>query len=125
MVEAPDFDRRMLLLACRLSHESDMKGLLLSVLTCLLDTLNFRENADTVTESMTLIRCIIRLTLKLLGEPGANVYVVGLFLLSGRSPWQTFPCENIARLLQTWFVSMLHNPPYRDTLSQPRDLLRL
>jgi hypothetical protein len=39
----------------------------------LLDTLNFRENVDTITESMTLIRCIIRLTLKLLGEPGANV----------------------------------------------------
>ncbi|KAG6371536.1 hypothetical protein JVT61DRAFT_9242 [Boletus reticuloceps] len=73
MVEAPDFDRRMLLLACRLSHDSDMKGLLLSVLIHLLDTLNFRENEDSVTESMTLIRCIIRLTLKLLGEPGANV----------------------------------------------------
>ncbi|KAH0838692.1 hypothetical protein J3R83DRAFT_7020 [Lanmaoa asiatica] len=73
MVVAPDFDRRMLLLACRLSHDSDMKGLLLSVLIHLLDTLNFRENVDTVTESMTLIRCIIRLTLKLLGEPGANV----------------------------------------------------
>ncbi|KAF8446396.1 hypothetical protein L210DRAFT_982867 [Boletus edulis BED1] len=73
MVEAPDFDRRMLLLACRLSHDSDMKGLLLSVLIHLLDTLNFRKNEDSVTESMTLIRCIIRLTLKLLGEPGANV----------------------------------------------------
>ncbi|KIK99445.1 hypothetical protein PAXRUDRAFT_30503 [Paxillus rubicundulus Ve08.2h10] len=73
MVEAPDFDRRMLLLACRLSHDSDMKGLLLSVLVCLLDTLNFRENVDTVTDAMTLIRCIIRLTLKLLGEPGANI----------------------------------------------------
>lgn len=73
MVEAPDFDRRMLLLACQLSHDSDMKGLLLSVLIHLLDTLNFRENADTMTESMTLIRCIIRLTLKLLGEPGANL----------------------------------------------------
>lgn len=73
MVVAPDFDRRMLLLACRLSHDSDMKSLLLSVLVCLLDTLNPRENVDTVTESMTLIRCIVRLTLKLLGEPGANV----------------------------------------------------
>ncbi|KAG9314764.1 meiosis protein SPO22/ZIP4 like-domain-containing protein [Chiua virens] len=73
MVAAPDFDRRMLLLACRLSHDADMKGLLLSVLIHLLDTLNSRENVDTATESMTLIRCIIRLTLKLLGEPGANV----------------------------------------------------
>ncbi|KAF8845524.1 SPO22-domain-containing protein [Paxillus ammoniavirescens] len=73
MVEAPDFDRRMLLLACRLSHDSDMKRLLLSVLVCLLDTLNFRENVDTVTDAMTLVRCIIRLTLKLLGEPGANI----------------------------------------------------
>ncbi|KAF9229785.1 hypothetical protein BS17DRAFT_688278 [Gyrodon lividus] len=73
MVEASDFDRRMLLLACRLSHDSDMKGLLLSVLMYLLDTLNFRENVDTVTEAMTLVRCIIRLTLKLLGEPGANI----------------------------------------------------
>lgn len=73
MAETPDFDRRMLLLACRLAHDSEMKSLLLSVLMALLDTLNFRDNVENLTEGMTLIRCIIRLTLKLLGQPGANL----------------------------------------------------
>ncbi|KAG9223489.1 hypothetical protein CCMSSC00406_0006981 [Pleurotus cornucopiae] len=39
MVKAPDFDRRMLLLATQLSHDVDMKTLLLSVLQSLLRTL--------------------------------------------------------------------------------------
>ncbi|EGN94196.1 hypothetical protein SERLA73DRAFT_115156 [Serpula lacrymans var. lacrymans S7.3] len=72
MVAAPGFDRKMLLLATQLSRDSDMKALLLSVLNALLSTLKYRENVDTVTEAMTLIRCIIRLILQLLGQPGAN-----------------------------------------------------
>ncbi|KAJ8703329.1 sporulation-specific protein 22, variant 2 [Pleurotus ostreatus] len=72
MVKAPDFDRRMLLLATQLSHDVDMKTLLLSVLQSLLRTLKFADGGETAVEAMTLLRCIIRLILKLLVEPGAN-----------------------------------------------------
>ncbi|KAG6334327.1 hypothetical protein ID866_4762 [Astraeus odoratus] len=37
------------------------------------DTLNFRQNVENLTEAMTLIRCIVRLAIKLLGQPGINV----------------------------------------------------
>ncbi|KAF7437402.1 hypothetical protein PC9H_004241 [Pleurotus ostreatus] len=70
MVKAPDFDRRMLLLATQLSHDVDMKTLLLSVLQSLLRTLKFADGGETAVEAMTLLRCIIRLILKLLVEPG-------------------------------------------------------
>jgi hypothetical protein len=73
MVHAVDFDRRMVLLACRLAHDLDMKDLLLNVLKALLDTLNTREKVGDITEAMTLIRCIIRLINKLLTEPAADL----------------------------------------------------
>lgn len=72
MVKAPDFDRKMLLLATQLSHESDMKALLACVLDTLLKTLRIGENGGTINDAMTLIRCIIRLILGLLVEPAAN-----------------------------------------------------
>ncbi|KAF4566535.1 hypothetical protein EYR36_011966 [Pleurotus pulmonarius] len=72
MVKAPDFDRRMLLLATQLSHDMDMKTLLLSVLQSLLRTLKFADGGETAVEAMTLLRCIIRLILKLLVQPGIN-----------------------------------------------------
>ena len=75
MARAPDFDRKMLLLATQMAHKADMKGLLLSVLDALLQTLNIREG-DTVAEAMVLIRCAIRLIHKLLEEPAANQYVI-------------------------------------------------
>ncbi|KIM81848.1 hypothetical protein PILCRDRAFT_8503 [Piloderma croceum F 1598] len=71
MARAPDFDRKMLILATQLAHESDMKGLLLSVLDALLQTSNIPEG-NMVTEAMVLIRCAIRLILKLMTEPAAN-----------------------------------------------------
>lgn len=74
MIEAPDFDRKMLLLTTQLSHESDMKRLLLSTLDSLLKTLHIHESGN-VAEAMVLARCAIRLILKLLEEPGANQYV--------------------------------------------------
>lgn len=77
MGQAPDFDRNMLLLATQLAHESNMKALLLSVLDNLLQTVNIREG-DTVMEAMVLIRCSIRLILKLLAEPAANRYDANL-----------------------------------------------
>lgn len=73
MVHAVDFDRKMILLACRLAHDLDMKDLLLNVLKALLDTLNTREKVGSITEAMTLIRCIIRLIIKLLADPVADL----------------------------------------------------
>lgn len=73
MVHAVNFDRKMILLACRLAHDLDMKSLLLNVLKALLETLNFRENVENITEAMALVRCITRLIVKLLGEPAADL----------------------------------------------------
>ena len=71
MVKAPDFDRKMLLLATQISHQLEMKGVLLAVLENLLKTLKIGSNAE-VTEAITLNRCIIKLILSLLVEPAAN-----------------------------------------------------
>ncbi|KAJ7461286.1 hypothetical protein B0H11DRAFT_119781 [Mycena galericulata] len=82
MVKAADFDRKMLLLATQISHESEMKPVLLSVLEALLRTLKIENSGETVVEAMTLIRCIIRLVLKLLVEPAANKPVLIETLIS-------------------------------------------
>jgi len=72
MVKAPDFDRKMLLLATQISHQSEMKGVLLAVLENLLKTLKIGSNAEVV-EAITLNRCIIKLIVhNLLVEPAAN-----------------------------------------------------
>ncbi|KJA20853.1 hypothetical protein HYPSUDRAFT_68178 [Hypholoma sublateritium FD-334 SS-4] len=72
MVKAPDFDRKMLLLATQISHQSEMKGALLAVLESLLKTLKIGSDGDVVIEAMALLRCIIKLILKLLSEPAAD-----------------------------------------------------
>ncbi|KAJ3850311.1 hypothetical protein EV368DRAFT_45594, partial [Lentinula lateritia] len=69
MVNAPDFDRQMLLLATKISHESEMKKVLLAILEALLTTLKISNSGETVIEAIALLRCIIRLILKLLAEP--------------------------------------------------------
>ncbi|KAF7293678.1 hypothetical protein MIND_01147800 [Mycena indigotica] len=78
MVKAVDFDRKMLLLATQISHESEMKTVLITVLEALLKTLKVEKNngGETVVEAMALVRCIIRLVGKLLAEPTANKSVV-------------------------------------------------
>lgn len=76
MVKAPDFDRKMLLLATQLANDTEMKRLLLSVLEALLETVGSGDNSDSHTEAITLIRCIIRLVLKLMDEPDANRYAM-------------------------------------------------
>ncbi|KAK2464868.1 hypothetical protein APHAL10511_002944 [Amanita phalloides] len=78
MRAAPGFDRKMLLLATQISHQLELKGVLLSVLEELLATLmTGRGSADqTVVEAMTLIRCIIRLVLKLASDPKTNQRVL-------------------------------------------------
>ncbi|KAF8168527.1 meiosis protein SPO22/ZIP4 like-domain-containing protein [Crassisporium funariophilum] len=72
MLKAPDFDRKMLLLATQISHRSEMKGVLLAVLESLLKTLKIGSNGEVVIEALTLVRCIIKLVLNLLAEPAAN-----------------------------------------------------
>ncbi|PFH47188.1 hypothetical protein AMATHDRAFT_152750 [Amanita thiersii Skay4041] len=74
MHKAAGFDRKMLLLATQISHQLEMKGVLLSVLEALLNTLRTGTGSagEAVVEAMTLIRCIIRLALKLVSEPTAN-----------------------------------------------------
>ncbi|KAF8867919.1 hypothetical protein BD779DRAFT_1685070 [Infundibulicybe gibba] len=76
MVKAPDFDRKMLLLATQISHQSEMKAVLLSSLEALLKTLRTGNSGEAVVEALSLIRCIIRLVLNLLLEPGANKIVL-------------------------------------------------
>ena len=61
IVGSPDFDRRMLLLATSMAHESDMKNLLLTVLEALLKTLKRESGLEADTEAITLVRCIVRL----------------------------------------------------------------
>ncbi|EIN13175.1 hypothetical protein PUNSTDRAFT_139817 [Punctularia strigosozonata HHB-11173 SS5] len=68
MVNAPDFDRKMLLLATKLAHESDMSALLLSVLEALIATLEAKEGFQSAVEVITLSRCCIRLIMRLLDE---------------------------------------------------------
>jgi len=72
MLKAPDFDRKMLLLATQISHQSEMKGVLLSVLESLLKTLKIGSSGEVIVEAMTLVRCIVKLVLGLLVQPAAN-----------------------------------------------------
>lgn len=76
MQKAPDFDRKMLLLATQISHKLEMKPILLSALEALLNTLKTGTNSEVIVEAMTLIRCVIKTALKLLQEPVANVFVL-------------------------------------------------
>lgn len=76
MVTASDFNRKMLMLATRLANESDMKTLLLSVLEALLETVKASDNPEFTVEAITLVRCIIRLLVKLIGEPGCHQCVL-------------------------------------------------
>jgi hypothetical protein len=76
MVKATDFDKKMLLMSTRLAHEADLKMLLLSVLEELLNCVQFDDGVQTEIESVTLIRCTIRLVVRLMADPGTtNRYV--------------------------------------------------
>ncbi|KAI0063230.1 hypothetical protein BV25DRAFT_1899548 [Artomyces pyxidatus] len=69
MVQASHFDRKMLLMATRLAHESDLKNLLLFVLQELLKLVRNRESIEADVEPITLVRCMIRIVLRLLADP--------------------------------------------------------
>ncbi|KAG9017874.1 hypothetical protein FRB93_004685 [Tulasnella sp. JGI-2019a] len=72
MVKASDFDRKMLLLATQLAHDNQMRGLLLAVLESLLKTLKETSGRETEVEAITLVRCLIRITLDSLKAPLAD-----------------------------------------------------
>ncbi len=56
-------------MATRLAHETDLKNVLLSVLQELLDHVRAREASEINVEPITLIRCMIRLVLRLIADP--------------------------------------------------------
>ncbi|KAH9982110.1 hypothetical protein BGW80DRAFT_1247083 [Lactifluus volemus] len=56
MVHGSCFDQRMLLMATRLAHESDLKNVLLSVLQELLDLVRARKTTEMTVEPITLVR---------------------------------------------------------------------
>ncbi|KAL5518460.1 SPO22 [Sanghuangporus vaninii] len=68
MASAPDFDRKMLLLATQLSHESDLKIAILASLEALLKTLHTHGPTESDVEAICLARCIIRLVIRLIKE---------------------------------------------------------
>ncbi|KAK0232662.1 hypothetical protein IW262DRAFT_1260291, partial [Armillaria fumosa] len=72
MMKSPDFSRKMLLLATQISHESANRRILLAALEALLKTLKLAKGGETVLEAMALLRCIIKLVLRLLTEPAAD-----------------------------------------------------
>ncbi|KAF8330322.1 uncharacterized protein EI90DRAFT_3154952 [Cantharellus anzutake] len=76
LVNAPDFNRSMLLLATQLAHEKQLRRLLLSLLHSLLETLDSAPVANGGSEGIVLSRCIIRLTIDLLKEPAAEIPVL-------------------------------------------------
>ncbi|CAE6413964.1 unnamed protein product [Rhizoctonia solani] len=69
MLGASDFDRKMLLLATQLAHETKQKTLLLAILEAMYKTLQREPHVDVETEGITLVRCSIRILLDLLKEP--------------------------------------------------------
>ncbi|KAH9043868.1 hypothetical protein EDB85DRAFT_728235 [Lactarius pseudohatsudake] len=69
MVHGTCFDQRMLLMATRLAHESDMKNVLLSVLQELIGFVGARKTTEMNVEPVTLVRCMIRLVLRLIADP--------------------------------------------------------
>jgi len=71
MAKSQGFNRDMLLLATQLANEADMKTLLLKILEELLNSFNLYDS-DNNMEALTLIRCIIRLVVKLMAEPGSK-----------------------------------------------------
>ncbi|KAF8599254.1 hypothetical protein BDV93DRAFT_609374 [Ceratobasidium sp. AG-I] len=69
MVKASDFDRKMLLLATQLAHETKQKTLLLAILEAMLRTLQQEPQLEAESEGITLVRCSVRIILDLLKEP--------------------------------------------------------
>jgi len=56
MVQAKDFDRKMLLLATQLAHDANLKSVLLTVLDSLLTYLRSQKGFNNDVEALTMIR---------------------------------------------------------------------
>jgi hypothetical protein len=56
-------------MATRLAHETDLKNVLLSILQEILDHVSARKATEINVEPITLIRCMIRLVLRLIADP--------------------------------------------------------
>jgi hypothetical protein len=69
MVQGSGFDQRMLLMATRMAHETDLKNVLLSILQELLDYVRTGKSTEMNVEPITLVRCMIRLVLRLIADP--------------------------------------------------------
>ncbi|CAE6532105.1 unnamed protein product [Rhizoctonia solani] len=74
MLGKSDFDRKTLLLATQLAHETKQKTLLLAVLEAMYKTLQQEPHVDVETEGIVLVRCSIRILLDLLKEPLAATF---------------------------------------------------
>ncbi|KAG8763910.1 hypothetical protein FRC11_009432 [Ceratobasidium sp. 423] len=74
MLGSSDFDRKTLLLATQLAHETKQKTLLLAVLEAMYKTLQREPHVDVETEGIILVRCSIRILLDLLKEPLAATF---------------------------------------------------
>ncbi|KAI0078527.1 hypothetical protein K474DRAFT_1660335 [Panus rudis PR-1116 ss-1] len=70
MAASTDLDRNMLLLTTQLAHESGMKNLLLLALEELLEKICVHDQGEFQQEALLLTRCILRLLLKLVDQPG-------------------------------------------------------
>lgn len=115
MVGAPDFDRKMLLLATQLANECNMKTLLLAVLEALLESVQNQNSQELHMEALTLIRCIIRLVVKLMAEPGADSAVlvrtlIGHFI-TAKTLVESFPNTQRAAVAQdvSWLWRSAYN----------------
>ncbi|KIJ45216.1 hypothetical protein M422DRAFT_67355 [Sphaerobolus stellatus SS14] len=96
MVQAKDFDRKMLLLATQLAHDANLKSLLLTVLESLLTFLRSQDGFDNDVEALTMIRCIIRLVIELLKQPVAELRALVPALIGHFRTAQTI-CEEALR----------------------------
>lgn len=72
MINATDFDRKMLMLAMNLARQLENQSLLHAILERLLETLRRDGDVDEAVQRFTLIRCLVRLTLSLMEHPGAE-----------------------------------------------------
>lgn len=54
--KAPDFDRKVLLLATQMAHDGGMKRLLLNVLSSLLESISGDSELQSEIEAMILVR---------------------------------------------------------------------
>ncbi|KAF9508011.1 hypothetical protein BS47DRAFT_1320937 [Hydnum rufescens UP504] len=130
MVKASDFDRQMLLLATQLAHENQMKRLLLAVLGSLLQTLHSEAGLASEVEAIILVRCMVRLILELLKEPGADVPLLSKALIqhfgSGREIIQAALSKKEAAVVLkdiSWLWRTAYNTAVQGCIDWPSEIV--